>query len=207
MKIYVDADACPVVIKDIIFRAAERKQITTLLVANQLIRVPPSRFISAITVASGFDEADNEIVRRCEAGDLVITADIPLAADVLGLAAVRMKSSGELAILFTNDAEMRLLNSQWRGLDKPTDVLSFPGEGPEIPGQPQYLGDIAIGYDTALRDAEAMGRSFEAHIAHLLIHGFLHLLGYDHIEDADAAVMEGCEVRILASLGLSDPYS
>ena len=83
MKIYVDADACPVVIKDIIFRAAERKQITTLLVANQLIRVPPSRFISAITVASGFDEADNEIVRRCEAGDLVITADIPLAADVL----------------------------------------------------------------------------------------------------------------------------
>ena len=97
-----------------------------------------------------------------------------LAADVLGRAAVRMKSSGELAILFTNDAEMRLLNSQWRGLDKPTDVLSFPSDQPEIPGQPHYLGDIALGYETALRDAETMQRPFPGHVSHLLIHGFLH---------------------------------
>lgn len=95
MKIFVDADACPVVIKDIIFRAAERTQTQTLLVANQLVRVPPSRFISAITVSSGFDEADNEIVRRCEAGDLVITADIPLAADVLAKGAHAINPRGE----------------------------------------------------------------------------------------------------------------
>lgn len=96
MKIYVDADACPVVIKDIIFRAAERKQIQTILVANQLIKVPPSRFISALQVSHGFDEADNEIVRRCEAGDLVITADIPLAADVLAKNGYALNPRGEL---------------------------------------------------------------------------------------------------------------
>jgi uncharacterized protein len=96
MKIYVDADACPVVIKEILFRAAERRHIQTILVANQLIRVPPSRFISALTVATGFDEADNEIVRRCEPGDLVITADIPLAADVLAKGGQALNPRGEL---------------------------------------------------------------------------------------------------------------
>lgn len=130
-----------------------------------------------------------------------------LAAHVLGLAAIRLGMSGEAAVLLTDDAEMHALNKQWRGMDKPTDVLSFPGEGPEIPGQPQYLGDIAIGYDTALRDAETMGRPFEGHIAHLLIHGFLHLLGYDHIEAEDAKVMEPLEIELLAQLGWPDPYA
>jgi len=100
MKIWVDADACPTVIKDILFRAAERKQIPLVLVANQSLRIPPSRFISAITVSSGFDEADNEIVRRCEAGDLVITADIPLAADVLAKGGYALNPRGEL---YSND--------------------------------------------------------------------------------------------------------
>lgn len=96
MKIWVDADACPVVIKDIIFRAAERTQTPTVLVANQLIRVPPSKFISALQVSHGFDEADNEIVRRCQIGDLVITADIPLAADVLAKGGFALNPRGEL---------------------------------------------------------------------------------------------------------------
>ncbi|MDP5136432.1 YaiI/YqxD family protein [Rheinheimera baltica] len=100
MKIWVDADACPTVIKDILYRAAERKQIPLVLVANQSLRIPPSRFISAITVSSGFDEADNEIVRRCEAGDLVITADIPLAADVLAKGGDALNPRGEL---YSND--------------------------------------------------------------------------------------------------------
>jgi len=130
-----------------------------------------------------------------------------LAAHVLGLAASRLGAAGEAAVLLTDDAEMHALNKQWRGMDKPTDVLSFPGEGPEIPGQAQYLGDIAIGYDTALRDAETMGRPFEGHIAHLLIHGFLHLLGYDHIEAEDAKVMEPLEIELLAQLGWPDPYA
>jgi probable rRNA maturation factor len=129
------------------------------------------------------------------------------AAHVLALASARMKKGGEIAILMTDDAEMQALNSQWRGKDKPTDVLSFPSDGPEIPGQPQHLGDVALGYETALRDAEAMKRPFEAHVSHLLIHGFLHLLGYDHIETEDAKVMEPLEADILAGLGWPDPYA
>lgn len=96
MQIWVDADACPNVIKEILFRAADRTQITVTLVANQLIRTPPSRFIRSLQVASGFDVADNEIVRRCEKGDLVITADIPLAADVLNKEAIALNPRGEL---------------------------------------------------------------------------------------------------------------
>lgn len=95
MQIWVDADACPNVIKEILFRAADRAQINVTLVANQLIRTPPSRFIRTLRVVSGFDEADNEIVRRCEAGDLVITADIPLAADVLNKQAIALNPRGE----------------------------------------------------------------------------------------------------------------
>ena len=95
MKIWVDADACPVVIKEILFKAAERTGIQLTLVANQTIRVPASRFISAIQVASGFDVADNEIVERLEAGDLVITGDIPLAADVIEKGGHALSPRGE----------------------------------------------------------------------------------------------------------------
>ena len=130
-----------------------------------------------------------------------------LATRVLGHAAAAMETAGEVSILMTNDAEMHALNKQWRGFDKPTDVLSFPSDGPEIPGEAAHLGDIAIGYETAFKDAESMGRPFEGHISHLLIHGFLHLLGYDHIEAEDAKVMEPLEVRILAGLGWPDPYA
>ena len=95
MAIWVDADACPNVIKEILFRAADRTQTQVTLVANQNIRVPPSRFIRSVRVASGFDVADNEIVRLCEAGDLVITADIPLAADVIAKGGVALNPRGE----------------------------------------------------------------------------------------------------------------
>ena len=83
MQIWIDADACPVVVKEIVFRAAERLQIETILVANRMLRTPPSRFIRAIQVPSGFDVADAHIVDQLKAGDLVITADIPLASNVL----------------------------------------------------------------------------------------------------------------------------
>lgn len=95
MAIWVDADACPNVIKEILFRAADRTQTQVTLVANQNIRVLPSRFIRSVRVASGFDVADNEIVRLCEAGDLVITADIPLAADVIAKGGVALNPRGE----------------------------------------------------------------------------------------------------------------
>lgn len=96
MRIWVDADACPVAIKEIIFRAAERAGIHTTLVANQWMRVPPSPFIQSLQVAKGFDEADNEIVRRLSAGDLVITGDIPLASDALAKGAQALNPRGEV---------------------------------------------------------------------------------------------------------------
>ncbi|QEE24308.1 MAG: YaiI/YqxD family protein [Rhodanobacter sp.] len=95
-QIWVDADACPVAIKDILFRAAEREQIPVTLVANQYLRTPPSRFIRAVQVPGGFDVADNEIVLRVAADDLVVTQDIPLAALVIGKGALAIDPRGEL---------------------------------------------------------------------------------------------------------------
>ena len=100
MKIWVDADACPVVIKDILFRAAERTGIMVTLVANHSIRVPVSRYIVMLQVVPGFDVADNEIVKRVSSRDLVITSDIPLAAEVVEQGAVALSPRGEL---FTNE--------------------------------------------------------------------------------------------------------
>lgn len=96
MQIYVDADACPVTVREILFRAAERKQLTLWLVANQRIKIPPSRFIKMIQVGAGFDVADHEIVRRCNAGDLVITSDIPLAAEIIEKQGQALSPRGEL---------------------------------------------------------------------------------------------------------------
>jgi uncharacterized protein YaiI (UPF0178 family) len=107
MKIWVDADACPGVIKEILFRVADRLEIEVTLVANKLLRVPPSRFIKAIQVPAGFDVADNEIVRLTETGDLVVTADIPLASDVLKKSAYALNPRGEF---YTNDNIQQFLS-------------------------------------------------------------------------------------------------
>ena len=96
MNIWVDADACPVVVKDILFRAAQRTQIPLCLIANQFIKVPPSPYIKSLQVESGFDVADNEIVRRSQQGDLVITADIPLADEVIDKGCIALSPRGEL---------------------------------------------------------------------------------------------------------------
>jgi uncharacterized protein YaiI (UPF0178 family) len=95
MKIWVDADACPNVIKEILFRAAHKKQVYTILVANQPIRTPPSEYLSSVRVAAGFDVADNHIVQHLQSGDLVITADIPLAAEVVEKQAWALNPRGE----------------------------------------------------------------------------------------------------------------
>jgi len=99
MQIWVDADACPVVVKEILFRAAERSKIMLTLVANQAIRIPPSRTIKMLQVAHGFDVADNEIVKRLAVGDLVITGDIPLAAEVVAKGGLALNPRGELYTL------------------------------------------------------------------------------------------------------------
>ncbi|MEH6370163.1 YaiI/YqxD family protein [Pectobacterium carotovorum] len=95
MQIWVDADACPNVIKEVLFRAADRTQTQVTLIANQTIKVPPSRFIRTLRVSAGFDVADNEIVQRVEAGDLVITADIPLASEVIEKGGIALNPRGE----------------------------------------------------------------------------------------------------------------
>lgn len=96
MQIWVDADACPVLIREIIFRAAARKKIVAMFVANSAITLPPSPFLKSLVVSSGFDEADNEIVRRAQAGDLAVTSDIPLAAELIEKGAAAISFRGEL---------------------------------------------------------------------------------------------------------------
>jgi len=112
-----------------------------------------------------------------------------------------------VSLLFTDDESIRDLNARFRDKDKPTNVLSFPGpEGSQMPGIPPHFGDIALAYETIAREAEAEGKSFEHHLTHLIVHGFLHLAGYDHIEPEEAEEMEDLERIILRGLAISDPY-
>ncbi|WP_428548826.1 rRNA maturation RNase YbeY [Profundibacter sp.] len=124
----------------------------------------------------------------------------------------------EIGLLACNDARIADLNADFRGKAVPTNVLSWPsqerarpGEHPLPPepdpgGMPVELGDIAISYDTCVREASGVGKETADHVTHLLMHGVLHLLGYDHISDQDAAIMEGLEGEVLGKLGISDPY-
>ncbi len=112
----------------------------------------------------------------------------------------------DVSVMLTDDAQIRELNRTWRGKDKPTNVLSFPA--PEQPGAtgPRHLGDIALAYETLMRESEEESKELAHHFAHLIVHGVLHLLGYDHEVEAEAEVMEALEVKALASLGIADPY-
>ena len=124
----------------------------------------------------------------------------------LKLSKARLKGVAELSILLTNDAEQHELNRQWRGKDSSTNVLSFPQIEPFGPVT-GILGDITMARETIEREAVEQGTSFPDHFTHLVVHGFLHLLGYDHIEEADAVKMESLETKILANLGIADPYA
>jgi probable rRNA maturation factor len=119
----------------------------------------------------------------------------------------------EVAVLLCDDAVIAALNARWRGRDEPTNVLSFPAPPPAIlnppadPAAPAHLGDIAIACETVIREAQEQGKPVSQHLAHLAVHGFLHLLGYDHGTDGEAERMERLEREILASLGIPDPYA
>jgi len=147
--------------------------------------------------------------------DVIVEADVwsaqPEAENVIHRAIEAAMASegraGEVAVMLTDDESIRQLNAQWRGLDKPTNVLSFPaGDGAGMPGQ-AHLGDIAIAFETVAREAQAENKAFADHLAHLAIHGYLHLIGFDHETDSEADQMESLEVRILSSLGIADPYA
>ena len=121
---------------------------------------------------------------------------------ILAAAEALSRRDGELAVLLTNDASLRKLNREWRGIDKPTNVLSFPNPVPKA----DMLGDIAIAYETLARECRSERKEFTHHLAHLAIHGFLHLMGYDHQSDSDAEAMEKLERDVLARLKIPDPY-
>ena len=131
----------------------------------------------------------------------VIRRAIGEAAEAAGATA----GPGEVAVMLCDDTAMRELNGRWRGRREPTNVLSFPPAAPGRDGS-GTLGDIAIAYETTAREAQADGKAFADHLAHLAVHGFLHLLGYDHQSEAQARVMERLEASILARLGIADPY-
>ncbi|MEE9315368.1 MAG: rRNA maturation RNase YbeY [Rhizobiaceae bacterium] len=117
----------------------------------------------------------------------------------------QLPDGAEVSLLFTDDAQMQSLNKDWREQDKPTNVLSFAaneGDGPDTP----LLGDIILAFETVKREADEQRKPFEHHLTHLIIHGFLHLLGYDHIDDDEAEQMELLETKLLAGLEISDPY-
>jgi len=125
-------------------------------------------------------------------------------------------AEAEVAVMLTDDSGIRTLNSNWRGLDKPTNVLSFPAprqqglsqDRPRKPGDaPRMLGDIAIAYETMRREADDEQKPFDHHLSHIAVHGFLHLIGYDHESDDDAEEMESLEQEILAGLGIPAPHA
>jgi probable rRNA maturation factor len=125
----------------------------------------------------------------------------------IAAAAADVADAMELSIVLTDDARIRTLNARWRGRDIATNVLSFPTEPPSQKARRRHLGDIVIAYETTAREAAMEQKPFAHHLAHLAVHGFLHLLGYDHESDEDAEAMERLERTILARLDLPDPYA
>lgn len=115
------------------------------------------------------------------------------------------RNETEVSVLLTDDERVQELNRSYRGKDRPTNVLSFPA-GPTPDGGPVLLGDIAVAFETTRREAEIERKPLEDHLCHLLVHGTLHLLGYDHEAEDEAEMMEAREVEHLAALGVADPY-
>ena len=137
------------------------------------------------------------------AGRLRALADRTVAAAVAH--GLRVPPGSELSLLFTDDAHTRALNARWRKSDETTNVLSFPGSQ-ESAGFGPFLGDVAFAFETIDRESAAQGLTFEDHLTHLILHGFLHLLGFDHAKHDEADRMEGLETAILGGLGIKDPY-
>lgn len=138
-------------------------------------------------------DAEVVAIRACRAALLACAEDVPEPCEV--------------AITLTDDARIRVLNRDWRNMDKATNVLSFPQ--PDLPDDidaPQPLGDIIVALETLSREAETEGKAPADHLAHLVVHGTLHLMGYDHLDDNEAEEMEALERDILAGLGIADPY-
>ena len=128
--------------------------------------------------------------------------DLPTAAQFRKWARLALRADAEIALRVVDEDEGRMLNRDYRGKDYATNVLSFPAHDTAL----GHLGDIALAYGVCAREAVEQGKTLSAHLQHLVAHGVLHLVGYDHEDEADAEVMEDLERQILAGLGLADPY-
>ena len=118
---------------------------------------------------------------------------------------IEKMADGFVTFVFTDDAEIQVLNHDWRGKDNPTNVLSFP-DGDEDDTGHVHLGDVILAHQTLTREAKELDISFKDHLSHLMLHGCLHLLGYDHITHREAKEMEGLETKLLARMGINNPY-
>ena len=144
-----------------------------------------------------------DITRDCPWPDWASDGVIRRAA---GAVAADMATAGHVDVLLTDDAAIRALNRDWRDLDKPTNVLSFPLDS-ALPGEETHLGDVVLALETVTREARDLAIPPDHHLCHLIVHGILHLLGYDHHLDAEATEMERLETRLLAGLGIADPHA
>lgn len=153
----------------------------------------------------------NEIGIDCRCPHWLVASDeIADTVTRAALAALADQGMGpddayEISIVLADDAFVRDLNRQYRNIDRPTNVLSFP-VGDDNGHGPVLLGDVVLAYETVQREARAAGKSLSAHVTHLIIHGILHLLGYDHEDEQEAEEMEALETALLARLGITDPY-
>lgn len=149
------------------------------------------------------DGLDVDILVKEPAWEQVLEEQEPLTMSAIGAALSQLSAPkiGELSVALINDAEMQDLNKAYRGKDRPTNVLSFPDEGPA-----PLLGDIVVALETVQREAKEKSISLSDHFVHMIIHGFLHLQGYDHIDPDEAEHMERLEIAALASMEIDNPY-
>jgi probable rRNA maturation factor len=138
-------------------------------------------------------------------GDAALRAEAAARAALAG-AVPRRRGVMELSLVLADDALVRTLNRRWRGRNRATNVLSFASGDDGGQGRPRLLGDVVLAYETVAREAAAQGKTLADHLAHLVTHGVLHLAGFDHAEDEEAQRMERLERRVLARIGVGDPY-
>ena len=167
-----------------------------------------TQFPDTASLSPGADMLDLDILHAHAAWDDIPGTDEFVRRAVIAAIAPPLSGQAvEVCVLLQNDDAMRALNKQWRDKDKPTNVLSFPA--PEAPGPAavHHLGDIALGFETLMAEAAAEKKTVEHHLQHLVVHGMLHLQGMDHETAEEADEMEALETRILAGLGVPDPYA
>ena len=153
---------------------------------------------------------ESDISFECESWSAIDHLD-QLVDDALKAIVLEAKKKlldgAEVSLLFCDDARIRELNREWRGLDKPTNVLSFPAVPADRLATSPLLGDIAVAFETVSRESKDEGKTLSHHTSHMIVHGLLHLLGYDHETDEEAEEMEALERAALARLGIADPYA